>query len=133
MRSPGDSIHRNSARLIILALLLFVAVPSHSQAPVISTNGIYKEIAPGSSVTITWEYPDELRPAVKFFRIRKGQSPGGTYIAFASVSRTASEFTFSPVGSCHVFVSAVWDYTDPNGVISTRETPGSNHVQIVVK
>jgi hypothetical protein len=118
---------------MLLALSLLIGIPGYSQAPDIPSDGIYKEIAPGASVTITWTYPDEIRPKIKFFRIRKGQTAGGTYIAFATVSRDLSEFQFYPSGSCQVFVSAVWDYTDPNGIITTRETPGSNHVQIFVR
>jgi hypothetical protein len=114
----------------ILISLLWTLM-AFSQSPLLT--GIYKEVARGESVTITWEYPEEIRAKVKVFRIRKGQSPAGAYIAFASVARTESSFSFVPPGSCHVFVSAVWDEVQPDGSTITRETPGSNHVQISVK
>ena len=116
--------------ILVLWLLSWVAQVC-AQTPVLT--GIYKEVVRGQPVTITFEYPADVRDKVKFFRVRKGQSAAGAYIAFGTVPATGSEFTFTPVGSCHVFVSAVWEETQPDGSIVIRETPGSNHVMVTVK
>lgn len=117
-------------RWLLLVLLLIPSTLLGQSVPAL--NGIYKEVARGDQVELTWDYAGDREP-VKFFRLRRAQTFAGAYINFATVSKASSSFSFTATLSCHIFISTVWDETQPDGSTVTRESPGSNHVQIIVK
>jgi hypothetical protein len=118
---------------LVLTSITGLAQTPPSPSPCGSSTDPYIEKAKGETVTICFTFPDEARAKVKYFRVRRSQTPAGAYSPWMRIPNTEASFTFTADYSCHIFISAVWDETKPDGSIITHETPGSSHIQVTVK
>lgn len=93
-----------------------------------------KVVKKGDPVTLCYDFPDAARTNVKYFRVRQGQTPAGAYVEKIKLTPDTTSYTFTPTVNSHLFISAVYSMPDPvTGQVTIIETPGSNHVQIVLE
>ncbi len=119
-----------------IAPLWAQVVPPTDPCGTVPTASVYLEVQPGTNVNVCWNYPIEAFSRLRYFRVRTAQAMAGNYFEWFRVTPAQAAdhywFEFPAERSLHLFMTAVWNETQPDGTVVTRESPGSGHIQIRV-
>jgi hypothetical protein len=115
---------------------LFLAINCSAQVPDPCADPVgkhYVKVAKGTLVTACFDYPDELRPQLRYFRVRLSQTPAGAYNVVAQLPPDSHFYRFTANSEAHIFVSAVANDVDDQGNPIAIESPGSQQVWVAIE
>lgn len=91
------------------------------------------KIAKNQEILFCFEYGENERSQVKFFRLRRAQTIAGAFSELVRLAPSTTSYAWRADRNSFLFLTVVYEVKDTSGnVVETVETPGSNMVAVQI-